>query len=126
MLQNYLATVIRTTAALTNSYVACTVLDNCKEYDQLMLNCKYTKNSSTSVEIKVEYSTDAGTTYFQDTNASVSSGTTTLSLNEFTYTGATGNFQIRLPISARMIKVSAKNTGTVTDTDLLITAVLFR
>lgn len=121
----YSPKVIRSSAVLTTGHVASTILDDCLRFSQLELLCKYTKGSLTSVEILVEVSIN-GTDYFQDTNVSVTTGTSTLSPNEFTYTGATGNFIIRLPVGYQFIKVSAKGTGTVTNSLLALTAVLTR
>lgn len=124
MLYNYLTVPVRSSAILTDSYVAGTIISNAHEYDQLIVRLKYTKGSLTSLEVKIEYSQDGGTTYFQDTNMSVSGGTSTLSANEFTYTGATGNIQIEKNIACSHIKISVKGTGTVTNSLLEVTAVL--
>lgn len=127
---------VRTAAILTNSYVAGTVLGlinsslgtssptdiNCNDYNQLILEVIYDDGSLTSCEIKVEYSDD-NATFYQLTNQGVSSGTTTLSLAEYTFT-ATGNYVIEIPIKYRYIKVSAKGTGTVTSSSLAIVAKL--
>lgn len=120
-----LATVVRSEVILTTGHVAATVLSGCAGYEQLVIDLKYTKGSLTSLEVKVEFSTD-GSVYFQDTNSSITTGVTTLTANEFTYAGATGNIQIRLPINANYCKISAKGTGTVTNSLLEITAVLAR
>jgi len=122
-LNNLFTKSIRDSAVLTTSYVAATVIDQAHVYNQLTINVDYTKGSLTSLEIKVEFSTD-GTTYRQQVVASVGSGTTTLLANEYTYAGASNNFPIDLPISTNFIKISAKGTGTVTNSLLALSATL--
>ena len=119
---NQTSKLIRTAAILTTSYVAATTIEDAQNYNQLHLRLLYTQNTLTSLEIKIEYSID-GTNYVRQTNASISTGTTTLSVNEYTFTGS-GNLEIVVPISARFVKVSAKGTGTVTATSLAIWATL--
>lgn len=120
--------VIRSSAILTTSYVAATVLggsqDNAlvPEYNQLAAYFIYTKGSLTSLEVKVESSLD-GTNYVTETNIAVSGATITMNKGEFTTT-EDGNFKIALPMSAKFIKVSAKGTGTVTNSLLEIQAML--
>jgi len=124
MIQDFQIHSIRSAAILTGSYVAGTVINaTAGSYmqNQLILLVDFTLGSLTSAEIKVEFSND-GTTYFQETNGSVSSGTTTLALNEYSMT-ATGKFRIPVPIKDRYIKISAKGTGTVTSSTMTINAV---
>lgn len=122
MMPNFLVRNIRAAAVLTNSYVAATTVDDAYEYNQLVLHCLFTKGSLDSLEIKVEFSND-DTTYYRETNASTTAGTTTLTVNEYTL-ASTANIEIAIPISTRYIKVSAKGTGTVTSSSLAINAVL--
>jgi hypothetical protein len=127
---NYLKKTIRDSAVLTGSYVAATVLGpNGLNTDtdpisnnKLILLVNFTKGSLTSGELKIEFSDD-GTTYYQETNKAVSGGTTTLTVNEYTYT-ATGNYVIDLDYTSRYIKVSAKGTGTVTGSLLAIDSII--
>ena len=115
---------------LTGSYVAATVLGpqgitpkaDPVANNKLVLLVGFTIGSLTSAELKVEFSDD-GVTYYQETNASVSGGTSTLTNNVYTWT-STGNYIIELDYSARYIKVSAKGTGTVTSSLLAIDALL--
>lgn len=128
----YQAFTIRSAAILTNSYVAATILGpvddtgkvaaNVDKANQLELECIYTKGSLTSAEIKIEFSQD-GTNYVQETNKSVSAGTSTLTLNEYSTTAAT-SFHISIPLMANYVRVSAKGTGTVTGSSLAIVAKL--
>ena len=114
-------TTIRSAAILTTSYVAATTIEQAGRFNQLALLLAYTQGSLTSLEIKIEFSMD-GTTFFRETVTSVSGGTSTLSMNEYTFT-STGNIVIPLPAFYDFIKVSAKGTGTVTSSSLAITAV---
>jgi len=123
---------IRDAAILTGSYVAAKILGltdsatqfatNVDKCNQLELECIFTKGSLTSCEIKIEFSAD-GTNYVQETNKSVTAGTTTLTLNEYTTT-ASGSFHISIPITANYVRVSAKGTGTATGSSLAIVAKL--
>lgn len=117
---NYLNKAVRASAILTDAYVAGTVLADMEKFNQLILEVSFTIGSLTSAEVKVEYSQD-GTTYYQDTNKSISSGTSTLYLANYTFS-ATGNYQIEVPIVARFIKVSVKGTGTVTNSLMAVNA----
>lgn len=113
---------VRAAAVLTNSYVAGTVLSECSGYNQLMVLASFTIGSLTDCQIKIEFSND-GTTYYQETFDSISSGTNTESLGVRKLT-ATGNYRFAVPVRDRYIKISAIGTGTVTSSSLAITAIL--
>lgn len=120
---------IRESAILTTSYVAGTILGaetsnptDVTAYNQLILKVRFTKGSLTTAEVKVEFSSD-NVTYDQEITETVSGGTITCVVAERSL-GASGNFEMPIPISTRYIKVSAKGTGTVTDSLMGITAVL--
>lgn len=72
--------------------------------------------TSNSIEIKLEASPD-GTNWYQLTNESSSSGTSTLYQREFTFTGASAatSYKFSLPIDVfdKYMRVSAKETGVV-------------
>lgn len=125
-MQDYSIVAVRASAILTGSYVAGTVLSyanlNPALRNQLILLVSFTIGSLTTAEIKVEYSHD-GTTYFQETFESISSGTSTLNLGVYQL-GATGNYTIAIPIKAAYIKISSKGTGTATNSLLAIDAVV--
>ena len=122
---------VRTSAVLTTSYVAGTVIGlnndvlgtvspndiNCNHFNQLILECNLTKESLTSVEVKIEYSED-NSVWYQETNKAVLGGATTLTPGEYTIVcsglDAAANFLIEIPIKYRYIRVSSKGTGTVT------------
>lgn len=121
---------VRSAAILTNSYVAGTIIgpdSKTLQYNQLCLECDFTKGSLTSLEIKIEYSND-GVTYRQLANELIEDGVTTLTPAEYTMLcstlGATQNFVIERPLRYSYIKISAKGTGTVTDSSLTIKAIL--
>jgi len=127
MARDYTVKDVRAAAVLTASYVAGTVLE-ISEYNQLNLLVLFTKASSTSAQIKVEFSND-GTTYYQETFQSISSGTATETLGEHSIvssaqSAATAGYTIQMSTKYRYVKVSAKVTGTVTATSLAIKAVL--
>lgn len=121
---------VRTAAILTDSYVAGTILGekggspsgDAIEFTQLILYISFTKGSLTTAEVKIEFSED-GTTYYQETFTSESGGTSTDTAGVHSF-GATGNFRIPVPINDKYIKVSAKGTGTVTNSSMAIDAVL--
>ena len=118
---NFENKVIRAAAILTTSYVAGTVLEDCGRYNQIVLSIVYVKGSLTSLELKFEFSHD-GVNYVQETASAVSGGTDTLSLLEHTYSGATAGLEISVPTLAQYVKISAKGTGTVTSSALLLVA----
>lgn len=113
---------IRAAAILTDAYVAGTILNECDSYNKLVLHCFFTKGSLTDAQIKVEFSYD-GTNYVQETSGAISSGvqTDTLLVHKL---NDTGNFEIKIPLDARCVKVSAIGTGTVTNSSLKINALL--
>lgn len=121
---------IRASAVLTNSYVAATILGpqglgqllDPVENNQLVVLVKLTLGSLTSAEVKVEFSND-GTNYYQETAGSVSGGTSTDSLLTHTMT-ATGNYRLPISLVDRYVKVSVKGTGTVTNSLMVVDAVL--
>jgi hypothetical protein len=127
MNQDYHLWDVRAAAILTDAYVAGTVISplsgaNPGLRNQLNLLIAFTIGSLTSAEIKVEFSHD-GTTYFQDTFESISGAESTLSLGNYKLT-ATGNYVISIPIKFNYIKISAKGTGTVTNSSMKIQAVI--
>lgn len=123
MMTNALPVRIRSAAILTNAYVAGTVLTDCLGYNQLTLYVDFTIGSLTDLQVKVEFSSDAGVTYFQETFSSISSTVDTLSLGVHKMAG-TGKFIINVPVQGDYIKVSAIGTGTVTTSSATITGLL--
>lgn len=113
---------IRAAAILTDAYVAGTILNECDSYNKLVLHCSFTKGSLTDAQIKVEFSYD-GTNYVQETSGAVSEGvqTETLVVHKLP---ATGNYEIKIPLDARYVKVSSIGTGTATSSSLKINAIL--
>jgi len=103
---------IRSSAILTTSYVSGTAIDTGGNYNQMIIIADFTIGSLTSVELKVEFSND-GTTYYQETNGSVSGSKITETLAEHSIT-ASGKYRIAIPLLDRFIKISVKGTGTVT------------
>ncbi len=120
---------VRSAAILTTSYVAGTVIGPDyegavipSEANQLIVYTSFTIGSLTSGELKVEFSND-GTTYYQQTFTSVSGGTSTASLGNYTWT-ATGNYRFEIPIKDNYIKISVKGTGTVTSSSMTVDAII--
>lgn len=123
--QDYAIYGIRSAAILTNSYVEATTLgpnELVEGQNQLEVYVSFTLGSLTSLQIKVEYSAN-NIDFFQETFYSVSGGTATGTLAEFSYS-ATGNYKLSIPIKDRYIKISAKGTGTVTSSSLTLNAVI--
>lgn len=126
---DYKKVAVRSSAVLTNSYVAGTVIGPATgdkplvhQYTQLLLYVDFTIGSLTDAQIKVEFSDD-GTTYYQETYSSVSTTTSTESLGVHKLT-ATGLYRIAIPITDKYIKVSSVGTGTVTSSLMAIDAIL--
>lgn len=132
-LQDYNFKTIRTSAVLTNSYVAATVLGVSSDAqtpgipepslrNQLIVYIDFTVGSLTSASVKVEFSHD-GTTYYQETFSAISAGTDTLTNGVHTMT-ATGKYRVAIPIKDRYIKISAIGTGTVTNSLMTISGIV--
>lgn len=131
--QDYYFKNLRSSAVLTNSYVAATVLEVSTDSatpgvpdpslrNQLVLYIGLTIGSLTDARVKVEFSHD-GTTYYQETFSSISSGSSTETLGEHVFT-ADGNYRLAIPIKDRHIKISAKGTGTVTNSLMAIAGIV--
>lgn len=117
---------IRSAAILTGSYVAGTVLSPFisapAHRNQLNVMVQFTIGSLTSAQIKVEFSHD-GTTYFQDTFATISGATATMVNGDYSL-ASTGNYVISIPINFNYIKISAKGTGTATASSMTLDAIV--
>lgn len=120
---------VRSAAILTSSYVAGTVIGPTSEGgltpsqgNQLIVYVSFTIGSLTSGELKVEFSND-GSTYYQQTFTSVSGGTSTATIGNYTWT-ATGNYRFEIPIKDAYIKISVKGTGSVTSSSMTVDAIL--
>ena len=111
---------LRTTAALTTSYVALDPV-NCEGANTIIVDFALTKGSSTGFRFKVEKSNDA-TTYYQECEQSQSGGVTSYVLNEREYAASgSANISIEIPVTSRWIKLSVKALTSGTGTDMLIT-----
>ncbi|HOJ16497.1 MAG TPA: hypothetical protein PLC43_04925 [Caldisericia bacterium] len=105
---------VRAEAELTTSYVAGNIID-VSDANQLILYVKFTKGSLTSAEIKIEFSAD-NTTFYQERNS-----IDALKTHSF---NADGNYRLVIPVMEKYVKVSAKGTGTVTDSKMQIDALV--
>ena len=117
MQSKYESKVIRSSAILTSSYVAWTVIwqtDNniVQELNQLVLLISFTKWSLDSMQLKIEVSDD-WVAYYQQAFTSISWWTWTCSLWEYSIT-ATWNYELASPVKTKFIKVSVKWTWTAT------------
>ncbi len=111
---------IRSSAVLTNSYVAGTILGAeashptpVHENTQAIILLGLTIGNLTTAQLKVEFSHD-GTTYYQETASAVSGSTSTDTVIEHSF-AATGNYRIPVSILDRFIKISVKGTGDATN-----------
>ena len=126
MAQKFFEKPVRSSAILTGSYVAGTVVDLLidrvqQEYaTQMIATINFTKGSLTSAEYKFEFSSDQET-WGQETAGSVATGTITDTLAEHTI-AATGVYDIPVPVGKRYVRISAKGTGTATGSLMSITA----
>jgi hypothetical protein len=123
---NYSYHNIRSSAILTGSYVAGTVLGptngNPSRFNQLEILANFTIGSLTTAELIVEFSHD-GTTYYQETVSTVS-GSTSVDTELTHQFNTTGQYRIQVPISDNYIKISVKGTGTVTSSLMTVDAIL--
>jgi hypothetical protein len=117
--------VIRASAVLTTSYVALTPIDF-DGYKTLILNCEFTKGSSTGFRIKIEKSDD-DKVYVQEQEKTQAGGISSYSDNEHEklVSGLTATPEIPIsPIEANFVRVSVMATGgDATGTLLKITAI---
>lgn len=113
---------VRSASILTTSYVAGTELD-VRDYSQIEIYAVATLGSLTSIEIKIEFSEASGGGLFQETSESVAGGTITQNLAEHVMT-VNGNYRISVPVCDMYCTISAKGTGTVTNSSLTITVIL--
>lgn len=119
-LQNLIPPVIlRASLVLTNSYVYSDPLEVVLQ-NQANLYIDYTKGSSDSGEVVVEFSNDK-TNWYSETFQAVSAGVETDSVGNHTFT-ATGSRRLMIPIMDRWMRVGAKCTNTVTGTLMKIIA----
>lgn len=121
---------IRSSAVLTTSYVAATVVGpqglvagmSPVENNQLVVLIEFTLGSLTSAEYRIRFSDD-NSTFYQETAASVSGGTSTDSLLEHTITSS-GNYRIPIPLIDRYVEVAVKGTGTVTSSLMTVDIII--
>lgn len=118
-------TATRTAVNLTASYetestTVATKTFKTSKYSKLNLDILYTMGATettNSIELKFECSPD-GVNFYRLPNESVSGGTSTITAREFTFVGtnaAAATISIGLDIFYEYIKVSAKETGKVTN-----------
>jgi len=107
------AGLVRSSAALTTSYVAGTVID-VTDFGMLAVLVKYTMGTGedgNAIVFKVECSTD-GTNFYQQTNDAA-----TVELREYSFTavsapGAYDSIAVLVPVAGvSHVRVSAKETG---------------
>ena len=123
---SYIHKEVRASAVLTNSYVAAEIYDisrpeGIKDLNQVVFYIDFTKGSLTSFEVKVEFSNDINFSGLvaQETFTVVTGGTNALTLGEHTAT-ATGTYRLDIPVKDKFIRISAKGTGTVTNSLMAI------
>jgi len=117
--------VVRASLIPTTDYVAGAIIDGptgvgAHLYNQLVILVNFTKGSLDSAQIKVEFSNDK-TTWYQETFEAVNKSTATASLGEHSF-DATGNYRLLINIKDKYIKISAKGTGTTTNSLIAISA----
>ena len=104
---------IRSSGALTSSYVAGTVI-YVEDFGMLVLLVKYTMGAtegSNSVVLKVEFSTD-GTTFYRQTDNEATVGLRQYTFDAVSSPGTYDAFAIVVPVAGvTRVRVSAKETG---------------
>ena len=110
--------VVRASSVLTGAYVPGTVI-TVDEHNFLGINIAYTNGDEDSLDVKIEVSTDGGTTWFQQVTETTTSGAIAVALATRNYI-ATGNYAttvypIKVPTSDTadkgQVRVSFKATG---------------
>lgn len=119
---NIKATSIRTAAALTTSYVA-TAVRQIDDSNQLALLVKYTKGSSSSMRLKVEFSENK-TDFYQESkmDAPSESGAIEHTLY-YHWWDTSGNYPVQIPILGTWYKASVIAITSGTSTSCAITEV---
>lgn len=130
-------TVIRASANLTTSYVAATVIP-CKQAKEVVLLIGYTMGTGETANtciFKVDWSVDAGTTYFQDAewqpnSDAVTNGAVTVDKNEFTYAADSAAatydyFAVPLKVKGYTMRASFKESGVVTNAGTAVVYAVF-
>ena len=111
---------VRTSVTLTAAYTGNTKTFKVGGYSKLDLAVLYTMGATetiNSIEIQVEASPD-GVNFYRVPNESVSGGTSTLTVREFTFVGtnaAAATISVGLDIFYQYLKISIKETGVVTN-----------
>lgn len=98
-------TTIASAVTLTGSYVPATLV-SMDEQNSIGINVNYAKGDETTMQMKIEVSTDGGTTWYQQTTEGISGGTITVTAGERSYTGTGKYATIVYPI-----KVAAPSSG---------------
>jgi hypothetical protein len=130
MAQKITKTIALNAITLTGSYTGTQISSAIaiKNSSQVMLDVAYTMGAaetSNSIQIKVEFANPAevvntgdvaSTDWHRQISESTTSGTTTISLQEYTFSAVSAaatydRFQIAIPVCSRFIRVSAKETG---------------
>lgn len=111
----------RTAVALTSTYDAeTTKIIATGGFTNIVVDMNYTMGAtetSNSIEIRVDVSSD-GTNFYRIPNESVSSGTSTLAVREFTYVGvnaAAAPISLTLDVMYRFMRFAFKESGVVTN-----------
>lgn len=118
-MQDVMSYLARAAAALTTSYVYTEKID-CSMRNQLCLYIDYTKGSSDSAEILVEFSED-GTNWYSETFQAVSTTTETDHIGVHTMTVA-GSRRLMIPIMDRYVRFGCKATTSGTGTSMKLIA----
>lgn len=123
MALDYIKEQIRAVSAPTGAFVPATVLEHKHLKNQLILHVYYVQDTTTSIELKIEFSDD-NVDFVQET-ADVFAGTSPVPelLIERQFTSA-GNYRLPIPIQDKYIKVSVKATGAVGADTVRIDAVV--
>lgn len=128
--QDYSYNTVRAAAVLTGSYVAGTDLSHATPNwivkvelkNQLELYIDLTLGNLTSAQVKLEFSHD-GTTWFQETFETISSGTATATAGEHSF-ASSGKYRLSIPIKDQYVRVSAKGSGDTTNSSMAIGAIV--
>lgn len=115
-------TAVRASAALTAAYVAGTVI-KCGTVNHVTLGISYAMGAgetANSIEVKVEHKLYGGDGYYRKVNEADSTGTTTITLKEYTFAAVSAaetadSFTLEIPVNCESLKISVKETGKATN-----------
>lgn len=107
------------TAAFTGNLSGTMRADGQQQIVFFVEHVTHASATSPRLDVRIEFSTDNGTTWFQETESSVASGRDTLTLLEHSHTGAaagtTYRFTFNVPVAHRWYRIGLRQQSDTTN-----------